>query len=123
MDNSEKYKTPKGVVVLGWVSFLTDTASEMIYPLLPDFLTRVLGAGPVALGLIEGAAESAASLTKMLSGWWSDRSGRRKPFVVAGYTLAGVVRPLVAIATSWWHVLAIRFTDRVGKGLHHRATP
>ena len=74
MDNSEEYKTPKGVVVLGWVSFLTDTASEMIYPLLPDFLTRVLGAGPVALGLIEGAAESAASLTKLLSGWWSDRS-------------------------------------------------
>ena len=117
MDRAEKYNIPKGVVVLGWVSFLTDTASEMIYPLLPDFLTRVLGAGPVALGLIEGAAESAASLTKMLSGWWSDRTGRRKPFVVAGYTLAGVVRPLVAIATAWWHVLAIRFTDRVGKGL------
>ncbi|HEY6929478.1 MAG TPA: MFS transporter [Thermoanaerobaculia bacterium] len=117
MEKRIDHGIPKGVVVLGWVSLLTDAASEMIYPLLPDFLTRVLGAGPAALGLIEGAAESAASLTKMLSGWWSDRTGRRKPLVVAGYTLAGVVRPLVAIATTWWQVLAIRFTDRVGKGL------
>src|SRR5262249_11061936 len=117
MGNGGDFKTPKGVVVLGWVSFLTDTAAEMIYPLLPDFLTRILGAGPAALGLIEGAAESAASLMKMLSGWLSDRSGRRKPLVVAGYALAGVVRPLVAFATAWWHVLAIRFTDRIGKGL------
>jgi len=115
--NTENYRIPKGVVVLGWVSLLTDTAAEMIYPLLPDFLTRVLGASYAALGLIEGVAESAASLTKVLSGWWSDRTGRRKPLVVAGYTLAGVARPLVAIATAWWQVLAIRFTDRVGKGL------
>src|SRR5947209_13733927 len=89
----------------------------MIYPLLPDFLTRTLGASPAALGLIEGIAESAASLTKLVSGWWSDRIGRRKPLVVFGYALATVVRPLVALATSWGQVLGIRFADRVGKGL------
>ena len=105
------------VVALGWVSFLTDVASEMIYPLLPDFLTRVLGAGPAALGLIEGTAESAASLTKMVSGYWSDRLRRRKPFVVAGYVIAGAARPLVGFATAWGQVLAIRFADRVGKGI------
>jgi MFS family permease len=89
----------------------------MIYPLLPDFLTRTLRAGPAAVGLIEGIAETTASFLKMLSGWWSDRLRRRKPLVVAGYSLAAAVRPLIGIAASWGHVLAIRFTDRVGKGL------
>jgi MFS family permease len=89
----------------------------MIYPLLPDFLTRVLGAGPAALGLIEGAAQSAASFANMGSGWLSDRVRRRKPLVVAGYAVAAVVRPLVAFASNWGQVLAIRFTDRVGKGI------
>ena len=106
-----------GVVTLGWVSFLSDVASDMIYPLLPDFLTRVLGAGPAALGLIEGVAESTASLTKVVSGLWSDKVRRRKRFVAAGYLIAAIVRPLVAIARSWPQVLAIRFTDRVGKGI------
>jgi MFS family permease len=106
-----------GVVTLGWVSFLSDVASEMIYPLLPDFLTRVLGAGPAALGLIEGIAESTASFTKVASGWWSDRVHHRKRFVVFGYLLAAVVRPLVGLAQSWSQVLAIRFSDRVGKGI------
>ena len=104
-------------MVLGWVSFLNDAASEMIYPLLPDFITRVLGAGPAALGLIEGVAESTSSLAKVGAGWWSDRVHRRKPFVVAGYTLATVARSLVGVATSWAEVLAIRFSDRLGKGL------
>jgi MFS family permease len=72
-----------GVVALGWVSFLSDVASDMIYPLLPDFLTRTLHAGPAALGLIEGVAEATASFTKLASGWWSDRVGKRKPIVVA----------------------------------------
>ena len=108
---------PPSVVTLGWVSLLTDFASDMIYPLLPDFLTRTLGAGPAALGLIEGAAEATASVTKMASGWWADRTGRRKPLVVAGYTLAGLVRPLVGLATSSMQVFAIRFADRVGKGI------
>jgi MFS family permease len=99
------------------VSFLNDAASEMIYPLLPDFITRTLGAGPAALGLIEGIAESTASLAKVGAGWLSDKARRRKPFVVAGYTAAAVARPLVGIASSWAQVLLIRFADRVGKGV------
>src|SRR5712692_3567409 len=110
-------KLNSSVRVLGWVSFLNDVATEMIYPLLPDFLTRVLGAGPAALGLIEGAAQSTASFANMGSGWLSDRVPRRKPLVVAGYAVAAVVRPLVAFASNWGQVLAIRFADRVGKGI------
>jgi MFS family permease len=106
-----------GVVTLGWVSFLNDTASEMIYPLLPDFITRVLGAGPAVLGLIEGIAEATASLAKVAAGWWSDKVKRRKPFVVLGYSIATVARPLTGLAVSWGQVLAIRFSDRLGKGL------
>src|SRR5512141_2383890 len=87
-----------GVVTLGWVSLLSDFSSDMIYPLLPDFLTRTLGAGPAALGLIEGIAESTASLTKVASGRWSDRIRHRKRFVVSGYLLAALVRPLVGLA-------------------------
>ncbi|HEY2798685.1 MAG TPA: MFS transporter [Thermoanaerobaculia bacterium] len=102
---------------MGWVSLLSDVASEMIYPLLPDFLTRTLRAGPEALGVIEGVAEATASLTKWLSGWWSDRARRRKPMVVGGYALAAIARPLVGLASSWGQVLAIRFADRVGKGI------
>jgi len=105
------------VWALGWVSFLTDVSSDMIFPLLPDFLTRTLKAGPAAVGLIEGVAEATASLMKMVSGWWSDRIRRRKPLVVAGYGIAAAVRPLVGLAASWGQVLAIRFTDRVGKGI------
>ena len=107
----------RSVVALGWVSFLTDVSAEMIYPLLPSFLTKTLGAGPAALGLIEGVAETTASLTKVGSGIWSDRVRRRKPLVVAGYLLAAIARPLVAFARVWSQVLAIRFTDRVGKGI------
>ncbi|MEP6995208.1 MAG: MFS transporter [Acidobacteriota bacterium] len=107
----------RGVVLLGWVSFLTDVASDMIYPLLPDFLTRTLRAGPAALGVIEGVAEATASLTKLVSGWWSDRAVRRKPIVVAGYLIAAVARPLVGFASRWGEVLAVRFADRVGKGI------
>jgi MFS family permease len=109
------------VIALGAVSFLTDLSSEMIYPLLPVFLSATLGASAVALGVVEGAAESVASLLKLVSGWWSDRLARRKPLVVAGYTLASVVRPLVGLATSAGQVLAIRVADRVGKGL--RSSP
>ncbi len=106
-----------GVLVLGWVSFLSDVASDMIVPLLPNFLTRTLKAGPAALGLIEGVAEATASFMKMVSGWWSDRARRRKPLVVSGYSIAGAVRPLVGLASSWPQVLLIRFADRVGKGI------
>jgi MFS family permease len=108
---------PATVVALGVVSLLTDLSSEMIYPLLPVFLTTVLGAGPQALGLIEGVAESTASLLKVISGRWSDRARRRKPLVVVGYSLAGAVRPLIGLAAAWPTVLLLRFADRVGKGL------
>ena len=105
------------MLVLAAVSFLTDVSSEIIYPLLPIFLTTVLGAGAAAVGAIEGAAETTSALLKLASGWWSDRVSRRKPLVVAGYALASAARPLVAIAQSSVQVLAIRITDRIGKGI------
>src|SRR3954470_9942818 len=111
----------RNVYALAAVSFFTDVSSEMIYPLLPVFLTSVLGASAGFIGAIEGAAESTAALLKLASGWWSDRVQRRKPLVLAGYALAGAVRPLVAAAQSAGQVLAIRLTDRVGKGI--RSSP
>jgi MFS family permease len=108
---------PKTVIALGVVSFLTDLSSEMIYPLLPVFLVDVLGAGALALGTIEGVAESTAALLKVASGWWADRLNRRKPLVVAGYGLSGTVRPLIGLATVWPVVVVLRFADRVGKGM------
>lgn len=108
---------PQTVIALGVVSFLTDLSSEMIYPLLPVFLVDVLGAGALALGTIEGVAESTAALLKVASGWWADRMERRKPLVVAGYGLSGTVRPLIGLATVWPVVVVLRFADRVGKGV------
>lgn len=99
------------------MSFFTDMASEMVYPLLPLFLTQVLGAGAMSLGVIEGAAEAANSGLKILSGWLADRWRSPKKLVLAGYGLASAVRPLIAVATAWPQVLAIRFTDRLGKGI------
>jgi MFS family permease len=112
---------PGTVIALGLVSFFTDLSSEMIYPLLPVFLASVLGAGALSLGIIEGVAESTAAFLKVFSGIWSDRARRRKPLVLAGYSLSGLVRPLIGLATVWPFVLAMRFTDRVGKGL--RSSP
>ncbi|MBV9774853.1 MAG: MFS transporter, partial [Gemmatimonadetes bacterium] len=89
----------------------------MIYPLLPLFLTTVLGAGPAYVGVIEGVAESASSLLKFLGGWAADRTGRRKALAGWGYAIAAAGRPLIALAAAPWQVLAIRFTDRVGKGI------
>src|SRR5881275_1856201 len=109
----------RNVYALTAVSFLTDVSSEMIYPLLPAFLTVVLGVSASFLGAIEGAAESTAALLKLASGWWSDRVQRRKPLVVAGYTIASIMRPLVAIAQSASQVLVIRLSDRVGKGIRN----
>jgi MFS family permease len=105
------------VGVLAATSFLNDVSSEMIFPLLPLFLVQVLGAGPAFLGLVEGVAESTASLLKLFGGWISDRIGRRKVLAVWGYSIAALARPLVAVATAPWHVLAVRFTDRIGKGI------
>ena len=109
----------RNVYALTLVSFLTDVSSEMIYPLLPAFLASVLGASASFIGAIEGAAETTASLLKLASGWWSDRVQRRKPLVVAGYTIASIMRPLVAIAQSATQVLLIRVADRVGKGIRN----
>jgi len=108
---------PTTVVALGVVSFFTDMSSEMIYPLIPVFLVGTLGVGAAALGVIEGVAESTAALLKIVSGWWTDRVSKRKPFVLAGYGIAGAVRPLIGLTTSWVQVGAIRMTDRVGKGI------
>ncbi len=105
------------MVALGVVSFFTDLSSEMIYPLLPVFLVDVLGAGAVALGVVEGIAESTAAVVKVASGWWADRMRRRKPLVVAGYGLSGSLRPLIGLVVSWPAVVFLRFGDRVGKGL------
>jgi len=107
----------RNVYMLGGVSFFTDVASEMIYPFLPVFLRSTLGASAGFIGAIEGAAESTASLLKLGSGWWSDRVRRRKPLVVFGYGLAAIMRPLVALAQSAGHVMVIRVSDRVGKGI------
>ena len=106
----------RNIYAFGITSFLNDTASEMAYWVLPAFLAS-LGAGPVQLGLIEGVAESVASFAKLFSGYLTDRIERRKPVVVAGYFAANAVKPLLALATSWMHILLIRFIDRLAKGV------
>ena len=108
---------PRAVKTLGLVSLLTDASSEMIYPLLPAFLTGTLRAGPAFLGVMEGLAEAVAAFLKLAAGRLADRLPRRKPLVVAGYGLSSLVRPLVALATAAGQVLVIRLLDRVGKGV------
>lgn len=112
---------PRTVWLIGFISLLNDAASEMIYPLVPLYLASVLMAGPRALGVIEGIAEAAASLLKLFSGVIVDRTRRARPWIIAGYGLAGFARPLIALAASWPGVLALRFADRIGKGL--RSSP
>ncbi len=102
---------------LGWVSLFNDISSEMIYPLLPLFLTQVLGAGILFVGLIEGIAESVSSFLKLFSGWFSDRFQKRKGIIFFGYSLASITRPFMGLTTSAYHVLFLRFFDRVGKGV------
>ena len=108
---------PRPVWLLGWASLFTDAATEMIYPLLPIYLSRVLGAGAMSLGVIEGVAEGVNSLFKILSGRLSDRWSRRKPIVIAGYAISSAARPFIALTMSWVQVLAIRVLDRTGKGI------
>jgi MFS family permease len=108
---------PRTVWLLGAISLLNDAASDMIYPLVPLYVATVLMAGPRALGFIEGIAEAAGSLLKLGAGVLSDRIRRIKPFVVGGYGLAGIARPLIGITTSWTGVMFFRFVDRIGKGL------
>lgn len=108
---------PRNVVALSLVSLLNDTSSEIIYPLLPAFLALTLGASPFFIGLIEGIAESISALLKLVSGYLSDRFRSRKMPVFLGYFLAGASRPVLAIASTWTQVLAVRVTDRIGKGI------
>ena len=110
-------RLPRNVWALAWVAFFNDVSTEMSYWLLPQFLVAALGAPPLAFGFIEGAAESMASFSRLLSGWLSDFLPRRKALVVGGYTLANVVKPLLAVVRSWPQVFWIRFTDRAAKGV------
>jgi len=114
--SSSEPSSARNIYSFGITSFFNDTATEMAYWVLPAFLVS-LGAGPAQLGLIEGVAESVASFAKLFSGYLTDRIDRRKPIVVAGYFAANAVKPLLAIVTAWWHILLIRFTDRLAKGV------
>jgi MFS family permease len=108
---------PRPVWFLGWTSLFTDAATEVIYPLLPVYLSQVLGASATSLGVIEGVAEGVNSLLKVITGWWSDRVSRRRPLVIAGYAISSAARPLIAFTRAWPQVLAIRALDRTGKGI------
>lgn len=115
------FALPRGVWLLGLISLVNDSASEMMYPLIPLYLSGVLMAGPQVLGLIEGIAEALASLLKLWAGVMVDRSGRSKPWIVGGYGLAGIARPAIAFVASWPLLLLLRVADRIGKAV--RAAP
>jgi len=119
--SDRSFGLPRAVVLLGLTSLFTDIGTEMIFPLLPVFLTETLRAGPAYLGIVEGTADTVASLLKLASGVFADSIHRRKPLILFGYGLAGAVRPFVALAARPWHVLAVRVADRVGKGI--RSSP
>lgn len=104
------------VIWMGFVSLLNDLSSDMIFPFIPIFLTSVLGASLTFVGLVEGAADAAASVLKIFSGWVSDKWQKRKSLTVLGYSLSAVSKPALAVALAPWHVLVVRFMDRVGKG-------
>ncbi len=118
--SEKKYRLPTSIIALGVTSFLTDIGSEMIFPLLPVFVAS-LGASATFLGLIEGLADATSSFLKLASGYVADHTQRKKPMVLFGYGVATIARPLMAFASAPWHVLTIRLTDRVGKGI--RSTP
>jgi MFS family permease len=115
---SPQPRLPRSIYIIGLVSFFNDIATEMVTPLIPLLLAGMLGGGPVVLGLIEGLANAVASLLRLWAGRFSDVSGgKRKPLAVGGYFISNLMRPLLAVATSWWHVVLIRSFDRVGKGI------
>ena len=107
----------RNILILGLVSLFTDLSSQMVFPLIPLFLTTVLGAGAYVVGITEGAAETTASLLKVISGYWSDKIKKRKPFIFFGYSLSSITKPLFAFANVWPSVLFIRVIERIGKGL------
>ena len=111
-----KIKIPRAVILLGFVSLLTDAASEMIYPLIPVYVAA-LGSGAIILGVIEGIAETTSSLLKLISGIISDKIGKRKLLVLIGYTISSFIRPLTGIVSASWQIIIIRMTDRIGKGI------
>jgi MFS family permease len=117
MDRVRRPKIPTPVILLGLAALLNDVSSDIIYPLLPIFLSTQLGASAFVVGMIEGLADALASILKLGAGWWSDRTPRRKPFVVAGYGIAAAARLILAVATFWPVVLASRLLDRTGKGI------
>ena len=110
-------RLPRQAKLFGWVSLLNDFASEMIYPLLPAFVTGVLGGGAQALGALDGAAEFASSGVKFVAGRLADRTSRRGPLIIAGYAIAVLVRPVIALTAAAWQVIGLRVVDRLGKGL------
>jgi MFS family permease len=114
---SDRQQLPRQVKLFGAVSLLNDFASEMVYPLLPAFVTGVLGGGAVALGALDGAADAAAALVKLVAGRLADRKERRGPLIVGGYFLAAAVRPVIALTAAAWQVVVLRVVDRLGKGL------
>ncbi len=117
MQNKKILGLPRNVFAAGLVSLFMDISSEMIYPLLPIFLTTVLGASKATLGIIEGIAESTASILKVFSGWLSDKMGKRKLLMGIGYGVSVLSRPIMATSASWGEVLTARFVDRFGKGV------
>ena len=114
---SDRQKLPRQVKLFGAVSLLNDFASEMVYPLLPAFVTGVLGGGAIALGALDGAADAASALVKLVAGRLADRPSRRGPLIVIGYFVAAAVRPVIAITATAWQVVGLRVVDRLGKGL------
>ena len=114
---SDRLQLPRQVKLFGAVSLLNDFASEMVYPLLPAFITGVLGGGAVALGTLDGGADAAAALVKLIAGRLADRKERRGPLIVGGYFLAAAVRPVIALTAAAWQVVVLRVVDRLGKGL------
>lgn len=114
---SDRQELPKQVKLFGAVSLLNDFASEMVYPLLPAFVTGVLGGGAVALGALDGAADAVAAFVKLVAGRLADRPSRRGPLIVGGYFLAAAVRPIIAVTAAAWQVIVLRVVDRLGKGL------
>ncbi len=113
-------RLPRSIYVIGMVSMLNDVATEMVTPLIPILLATVLASGPLVLGLVEGLAAAVACIVQIWAGRFSDaRGGKRKPLAVTGYLVSNVMRPLLALASSWWHVVMIRALDRVGKGIRN----
>jgi MFS family permease len=107
----------RNIFIVGLVSLFTDLSSQMVFPLIPLFLTTVLGCGAYAVGIVEGAAETTASLLKVVSGYWSDKINKRKPFILFGYSMSTITKPLFALANIWTFVLFLRVIERIGKGI------